>query len=54
VAQLPDNSMGSLVTGYATLLQQYGKLAVRFITQRQFDDCVRAQVNNHKTADSCK
>jgi hypothetical protein len=46
--------MGSLATGYATLLAQYGKLAVRFITQRQFDDCVRVQVNSHKTADSCK
>jgi len=54
VAPLPDNSMGSLANGYATLLKQYGTLAVRFITQRQFDDCVRTQVNTHKTADTCK
>jgi hypothetical protein len=46
--------MGALAIGYAQLLQQYGKLAVRFITQRQFDDCVRTQVNSHKPADSCK
>lgn len=46
--------MGSLATGYAALLQQYGTLAVRFLTQRQFDECVRSQVNAHKTADSCK
>lgn len=54
VAPLPDNSMGSLAVGYAALLKQYGTLAVRFITQRQFEDCVRTEVNSHKTADSCR
>lgn len=46
--------MGSLATGYATLLKQYGTLAVRFLTQREFDDCVRVQTNTHKPADGCK
>lgn len=46
--------MGSLAVGYAALLKQYGTLAVRFITQRQFEDCVRTEVNSHKTADSCR
>jgi hypothetical protein len=45
--------MGTLTNAYAALLQQYGKLGVRFNTLGQFYDCVRDQVNNHKSPDSC-
>jgi len=45
--------MGSLTDGYAKLLQQYGTLGVRFNTFREFYDCVRVQINEHKPANSC-
>jgi hypothetical protein len=45
--------MGTLATAYAKLVQQYGTLGVRFDTFREFYSCVREQINNHKTADTC-
>jgi hypothetical protein len=45
--------MGAVTEAYAKLVAQYGTLGVRFNTFRQFYDCVRQQINNHKTADSC-
>jgi hypothetical protein len=45
--------MGTLTEAYGQLVVQYGTLGVRFNTFREFYDCVRQQINEHKTADRC-
>ena len=53
VAPLANDEMGTLTEAYGKLVAQYGTLGVRFNSFRQFYDCVRQQINNHKTANSC-
>lgn len=45
--------MGTLAVTSATDTQKYGVLAVRYNTLRAFYNCVRDQVNNHKSAAEC-
>jgi hypothetical protein len=45
--------MGTLAVDQPVTAGLYGDLAVRFNTFREFYNCVRRQVNDHKTTESC-
>jgi len=45
--------MGTLAVDQPVTAKLYGELAVRFNTMRTFYRCVRDQMTNHKTPESC-
>jgi predicted small lipoprotein YifL len=53
VEPIANGEMGTVTEAYGKLLQQYGTLGVRFNTFREFYDCVRKQINDHKPAKTC-
>ena len=53
LGQLPNGEMGTLAVVGLSDAEKYGVLATRFNTLRDFYRCVREQINNHTTAESC-
>lgn len=53
LGKLPNGQMGTITVDSAETTRKYGVLGVRFNTLRSFYKCVRAQVNDHKSPESC-
>lgn len=51
--QLPNGEMGTVVVDSAETTRSYGILATRFNTLREFYNCVRTQMNEHKAPSEC-
>lgn len=54
LGKVADGSMGSIAIDQAMLTKWYGELGLRFNALREYYNCVRSQVNDHKAADTCK